>query len=170
MLAAMLCATGEASAAAEVAVKRARALCLANVEVERLNAVLRWQREPFLLVELSKLNLYRFWRKTGVAGVDVCLLAAARYLGEAGSRLDQDDWLAFVERITRLLQARFEGMATPEPLLDGKSLMRALKLPPGPRVGALLEHIHEAQVSGKVNTVTEALAVARDWLESDRAQ
>ncbi len=170
MLAAMLCAVGEASIAAELAVKRARAMCLANVECERLNAVLRWQREPLLLTELSDLNLYRFWRKTGVAGVDACLLAAARYLGEAGSRLNQDDWLAFVERIARLLQVRFEGMATTEPLLDGKSLMRALKLPPGPRVGVLLEHIREAQVSGQVNTVTEALAAARDWLESDGAQ
>ena len=108
-------------------------MCLANVECERLNAVLRWQREPLLLTELSDLNLYRFWRKTGVAGVDACLLAAARYLGEAGSLLNQDDWLAFVERIARLLQVRFEGMATTEPLLDGKSLMRArnCRLAPG---------------------------------------
>ena len=169
MLAAMLCTTGEGPAAAELAIKRARTLCLANVEIERLGAALRWQHEPRLLAELSDLNLYRFWRTTGVAGVDACLLAAARYLGEAGSRLDQDDWLAVVEHIARLLQARFEETAAPEPLLDGKSLMRALNLPPGPRVGVLLEHIREAQVSGQVNTVTEALAAAQDWLETDGA-
>ena len=104
MLAAMFSAAGAAPVAEELAVARARALCLANAECERLGAILRWQGEPETLTEPTDLNLYRFWRKTGVAGVDVCLLAAARYLGEAGSRLDQDDWLSFVERLSRLLQ------------------------------------------------------------------
>lgn len=166
MLAALLCATGEPAVTAELAEQRARALCLANVERERLKTILGRQREPLRPARLSNLDLYRFWRSTGDAGVDLCLLAAARFLGEAGSRLDQDDWVAFVERLVRLLQARFEQRDTllaPPPLLDGKLLMRTLNLSPGPEVGALLERIREAQVSGRVRTTAEALTAARAW-------
>lgn len=169
MLAAIFGATGDAPVAADRAVARARALCLANAECERLGAILRGQGEAGTLTELTDLNLYRYWRKNGVAGVDVCLLAAARFLGEAGSRLDQDAWLSFVERIAGLLQAHFEQKELPELLLDGKTLMRKLKLAPGPQVGILLEQIREAQVSGQVQTRAEALAAARAWLAAGDA-
>lgn len=46
----------------------------------------------------------------------------------------------------------------PERLLDGKAVMRALKLAPGPKVGEVLESLREAQATGKVRTREEALA------------
>ena len=166
MLTALLGATGAPAMAAE----RARAMCLANAECKRLQAILRG---PALPSVTSDLKLFRFWRGTGEAGVDVCLLAAARALGEAGYRLEQDAWLATVERIAGLLQARFERMdsllASP-PLLDGRRLMQELGMKPGPAVGALLERLREAQAGGRVRTEAEALAAARAWLEAKGSQ
>ena len=165
-LAALYCLTDREGDAA-TALARARALRLSNAECERIRAVLELQREPLQLDSHSDLALYRFWRRAGEAGLDACLLAAARALGEAGLRLRHEDWLVGVDAITRVLQARFErreSLLEPPPLLDGHALMSALGLTPGPTVGALLEHLREAQATGRANTREEALAEARAWL------
>lgn len=151
------------------AVERAKAFCLSNGECERLGGMLRWQNEVLSLDAGSNLSLHRFWRGAGDSGVDACLLAAANYLGVAGSRLDHEDWLERVDCLTRILQARFELMDTvinPPPLLDGHGLMRELKLSPGPLVGDVLDHIREAQACGTVRTRDEALVLARDLLDA----
>lgn len=44
--------------------------------------------------------------------------------------------------------------------------MRALGLPPGPAVGDLLERIREAQVSGEVASMDDALGFARRHLSN----
>lgn len=62
--------------------------------------------------------------------------------------------------------------ATPAaaPLIGGGELMRALELAPGPRIGALLAEIAEAQALGDVLTREEALAyAARRHLELSAA-
>ncbi len=161
---------GQADQNAALAMKRAKAFCLSNSECERLRGMLYWQHEVLQLDAGSDLALHRFWRGAGDAGLDACLLAATGLLGSAGNRLDQEDWITGVDRFSRILQARFEGMDTliyPPPLLDGHGLMRELKLSPGPLVGELLEQIREAQVTGTVATKHEALALARTLLGSE---
>jgi hypothetical protein len=37
--------------------------------------------------------------------------------------------------------------------------MKALKIPPGPRVGELLERVREAQAEGEIRSRDEALAL-----------
>ena len=58
--------------------------------------------------------------------------------------------------IWRVRQAR-----TLPPLLDGRELMRALRLEPGPRVGRMLARIREAQEESQLHTKDEALEWAR---------
>ena len=45
----------------------------------------------------------------------------------------------------------------PERLLDGRDVMKALKIPPGPRIGELLERMREAQAEGEVSDREGAL-------------
>ena len=66
---------------------RAQALRLSNAERDWLMTVIGAIRVPLQEDDWSPLVLHRFWRQTGSAGVDVCLLAAATYLGRAGSAL-----------------------------------------------------------------------------------
>ena len=46
-------------------------------------------------------------------------------------------------------------------LVNGQTLIKELGLPPGPKVGELLEAIREAQVAGEIHTPQEALDLAR---------
>ena len=59
-----------------------------------------------------------------------------------------------------LVLAALEEPPPPTPLIDGRALMAALGLAPGPRVGELLAAIAEAHARGDVGTRAEALAYA----------
>ncbi len=59
-----------------------------------------------------------------------------------------------------LVLAALEEPPPPAPLVDGRALMAALDLDPGPRIGELLAAIAEARALGDVGTREEALAYA----------
>lgn len=159
-LTALLASAGSAALAGE----RAAALRLSNAEGERAVRVIRGASAALTLDPGDRRALHRFWRDTGPAGVDMCLLGAADFLARAGAALDQDRWLAAVDKISALLDVyfnRYAEIVEPPPLMDGNTLMRALGLPPGPDVGALLAAVREAQAAGEIHTADEALQLAR---------
>lgn len=157
---------------ADLAETRGSALRLSNDEVDRLTTIIRHHMRPLWLHtggQLTPRAIYRFWRDTGPAGVDVCLLSIADYLGTYGTHLKQDDWLAFLEHQQTLLERYFLHHTTavaPPPLLSGRDLIQAFGLQPGPMIGTLLERISEAQVDGEITTRKEALELAQRFLES----
>jgi hypothetical protein len=67
-----------------------------------------------------------------------------------------------------MLEAYFEkpqAMVEPPALLNGFDVMTELGLPPGPRLGEILEAVREAQAAGEVMDKAAALALARALLE-----
>ncbi len=164
---------------AEMALERATALRLSNEEMSRLEAIIRHHLRPMLLrrksvvkdpqagsesVTLSRRTIHRFWRATGEAGIDVCLLTLADYLGMVGVTFVLQDWIAYLELVGSLLDAYFnqrDSLVTPPTLVTGYDLMEQLTLPPGPAIGRLLAAISEAQATGEISNAAEALALAR---------
>lgn len=149
---------------------RAAELRLSNAERSRIVRIVRYHNYPFTMSEMSPRPIHRFWRAADDAGIDICLLALADYLGAVGSEINQDEWLTLVERMRLLLDAFYEQhdqLIAPPPLVDGKLLMTMLGLKPGPRVGELLDLLREAQVAGEIHTVEEALALVRSHLEKE---
>ncbi|PJF31906.1 MAG: polynucleotide adenylyltransferase [Candidatus Thermofonsia Clade 1 bacterium] len=152
---------------AEQAAARAEALRLSNEEMARLVGCVRHHMRPMHLrsaESLSRRAIYRFWKATGPVGVDVCLLTLADYLATVGTHLQVQAWLGHLQVVRALLEAYFNQHAqvvSPPPLIDGTTLMEALKLAPSRLVGQLLEQIAEAQASGEINTPEEALELAR---------
>ena len=150
-----------------LAAARANALRLSNAERQRLTTIIRYQHRFQQMIEPTPVALHRFWQTLGAAGVDVCLLALADYLGMVGSEIDQDHWLELVDRTRILLDAYFEHfdqLVEPPLLLDGNQLMQALDLKPGAHIGRLLDRIREGQVAGEIHSVEDALHLARNHL------
>lgn len=117
-------------------------------------------REP----QLTPRAIYRFFRDLGDDGPACLLVWWADRMATRGpmSRLDQIDQQR--ARLEELLHAYFfqaEAVVRPPRLIDGRELMDALGLSPGPRVGELLRIIQEAQAEGRVTSKDSALAVAR---------
>ena len=113
-----------------------------------------------------ELCAHRFWRARGASGVERALLELA--LAIPSGQFDQNAWLVLLERQHLLLTAYFEEyerLVAPAPLVDGHALMAALGLPPGPRVGELLDALREAQVIGEIEDVAGAVALARRLAE-----
>lgn len=163
---------GHEKIGAEMIEQRADILRLSNVESQRLAMIVKNHMRPLVLENPSKRSVHRFWHSLGEAGIDVCLLSLADYLGTYGMTLKQDDWLAHLERIRHLLEAYFdqyEQIVAPPSLVDGRQLMAELDLEPGALIGELLTLIREGQAAGEINTVDEALTTARQYVQSNKS-
>lgn len=161
---------------AETASRRAESFNLSNDEIERIKRIVEHhmrfhfftsrmeadQKEP------SRKAIYRFFRDTGEAGVDLVLLGLADLRGTRGHTLTQETWAAALE-VARILlenywEKRQETIAPPR-LVDGNDLMHELTLGSGPLIGQLLEAIREGQASGRIETREQALDFARTRLK-----
>jgi tRNA nucleotidyltransferase/poly(A) polymerase len=156
---------------ADLVEARAQALRLSNDEIERLKMIVRHHMRPIYLANTgetpSPRAIYRFFRDTGEAGVDICLLSLADVLATYGSSLPVDVWERHLDVVRLLLEAWWEYPSeriTPPELLNGHDLIKELGLTPGEKIGELLEFIREAQVAGQVTDRERALALARQWL------
>jgi tRNA nucleotidyltransferase/poly(A) polymerase len=160
---------GHEKISAALAVERATALRLSRAEIGRIEQIVLHHMRPHLLAQepsLTRRAIYRFWRELGPAGIDVCLLAWPTTWLPWDRPFSRKPWGNYLLRIGALLDGAPGQETTPaaDPLVTGDDLMRALGLKPGPRVGELLELIQEAQAVGEIQTVEEALRLAREHL------
>jgi poly(A) polymerase len=152
----------------QLVVQRARELRLTNEEISRLGTVVRGHMRPIFLAREQSLPshraIYHFFRDTGVAGVDICLLSLADTMATYGPGLPQALWEHHLDTIRTLLEAwweRREENINPSPLINGNELMAQLEIKPGPEVGRILEAIREAQAVGQITNIDQALNLAR---------
>ena len=110
--------------------------------------------------------VYRYFRDTEDAGIDVLFLALADYLATHGPRLDIEEWQQHNQLIGYILaeHVKQEAEVLPVRLIDGHDLMDIFDLRPGRLVGELLTEVREAQVAGELSTREEAIALVRKEL------
>lgn len=158
---------------------RARALALSTAEVSRLETIVAQHMRVHMLSDMhskkkegedkpSRRAIYRFFKDTGEAGVDICLLSLADLLGTYGVTLSQEVWENELRTVRALLEAYWEKgdeVVAPPRFLNGNDLMQLFNLQPGQLLGQLLEAIREAQGAGEVYDREQAIVFARDWLQ-----
>ena len=113
--------------------------------------------------------IYRYFRDTGEAGIDVLFLSLADHLATRGPNLDLAQWREHTQMVEYVLTERLkeESVVTPPKLVDGHDLLNIFDLSPGPKVGELLEAVREAQASGELASREEALAYIRRQLVTE---
>lgn len=160
----------------QIAAERARALALSNDETARLETIIRHHMRIHAFsdrlledkAEPSRKAIFRFFRDSGPAGVDLCLLALADQRATYDHALPQENWVACLDSCRILLEnwwEKREETVAPPILLNGHEVMSVLGLQPGRRVGQVLEALREAQAAGEIVNREEALAFARAWLD-----
>ncbi len=162
---------GHDTQGAGVAASRARHLRLSNEEITRIRRIVQHHMRPILLAnenrKPSKRAVYRFFRDSGAAGVDICLLSLADVAAAYGPALPAERWHRQVEVVRRLLEAWWEqphSAVSPPALINGKDLIE-LGMRPGPMIGEILNAVRLAQVDGQVRSRSDALKFARKYLQ-----
>jgi len=107
--------------------------------------------------------IYRYFRDTGEAGIDILILALADYLASRGPLVSMEEWGKNCQLINYIL-AEHDKQQTkilPVKLIDGHDIMNNFDLAPGPLIGKLLAMVNEALASSELSTKEEALAFVR---------
>jgi len=162
---------------ADTVAQRGRQLALSASEISRLETIVKDHMYVHLLAKpsgngkghpLSRKAIYRFFRETRQAGVDICLLSLADTRGTYGATLSQEVWESELETCRLLLEAyweKTEDIITPPQLVSGDDLISTFGLQPGKEIGQILAAIRETQAAGEIHTHDQALDYARAWLE-----
>ena len=69
------------------------------------------------------------------------------------------------EEVFRIWFNENSQTVNPRRLVDGNLLQRDLGIKPGAKIGELLEEIREQQVLGRINSIEDALAFARESIQ-----
>ena len=116
--------------------------------------------------------IYRYFRDTDDAGIDILLLALADYLASRGPLASMEEWKKHCQVINYILTEhdKQQTKILPVKLVDGHDLIDVFGLTPGPLIGELLATVNEAHASGELSTREEALALVRRELSATSKQ
>jgi tRNA nucleotidyltransferase/poly(A) polymerase len=163
---------GHEDASTDMAANRGRALVLSQAEITRLKTIVMHHMRIHHLASNpnlpSRRAIYRFFRSSGEAGVDICLLTLADLMGTYGMTLPVETWQREVDICRMMLESWWEKpdeIISPTKFVSGAEIVKTFGLKPGPLIGHLLEAIQEAQAMGDITSRQEALDYARRWLE-----
>ena len=159
---------GHEKAGADLTGQILRRLSLSNEAIARVKKIVAGHMRPLHLAnsggKLSRRAVYRYFRETAVSGINIALLSLADHLATYEGTGPDAQWQALLQVVSDLCHhyfERHEETVAPPPLVDGRMLMDALTLQPGPEVGRLLRLIQEAQAAGELETAVAAIEFAR---------
>ena len=112
--------------------------------------------------------IYRYYRDVGEAAIDTLYLNMADYLAARGPLLEKEEWINYCATIRHILKERpSPGEEKSKPnLIDGHDIMKIFSLAPGPKIGALLELVKEAEGSSQIGSKDEAIQLVKSKLSS----
>jgi poly(A) polymerase len=116
--------------------------------------------------------IYRYFRDTGEAGIDILLLALADYLASRGPLASMEEWRKHCQLVNYILaeQDKQQAKILPVKVIDGDDIMDTFDLAPGPLIGKLLGMVNEAHASGELSTREEALSLVQRELSTVNKQ
>ncbi|MGA2286647.1 MAG: HD domain-containing protein [Dehalococcoidia bacterium] len=157
---------GHVDLGAEKAASIMQRLRFSNVETRLVATIVESHLRPGQMSNEgppTQRAVYRFFRDTADAALDILFLTLADHLAARGPRLHLQTWRKHVAFVSYIL-GRYHLELPPAPpvrLVTGEDVMSELEIAPGPLVGRLLAAIEEARALGEISTREEALDLAR---------
>jgi len=165
---------GHAKEGAVIAASMLERLRFSSKEVKLVETEIHYHLRPMQMSNNDELPtrraIYRYFRDTGEAGIDILFLSLADHLATRGPNLDLASFKEHARLVGYVIGQHFEqeNIVHPPKLVDGYDIINIFSMSPGPKVGELLEAVREAQASGEVTTKEEALSFIREILASSR--
>ncbi len=163
---------GHAKEGAAIAVNILERLRFSAKEIKLVEIMVRHHLRPGQMSQNelpTRRAIYRYFRDTGEAGIDILFLSLADHLATRGSHLDLAQWQEHAQLVEYILARRFEqgSLVVPPKLVDGHDLINIFGVSPGPKIGEFLEAVREAQASAELTTREEALSYIRERLAAE---
>jgi len=153
---------GHAKEGAATAVNILKRLRFSSKEIKLVETMVRHHLRPVQMShdELpSHKAIYRYFRDTGEASIDIIFLSLADHLATRGPHLNLAQWQEHAQMVEYVMAQRFEQetLVAPPKLVNGHDLINIFGMIPGPKIGEILEAVREAQASGELANRQEAL-------------
>jgi poly(A) polymerase len=160
---------GHTEQGAETAVAVLERLRFSNKEIKMVETMVRYHLRPTQMSHEgmpTQRAIYRYFRDTGTAGVDILFLSLADHLAARGPDLDMEEWMWHAGQVNCILVdcIRREGETSPPKLIDGHDLISLFGLKPGPEIREILEAVKEAQAAGEMTSREQALSYVKNRL------
>jgi poly(A) polymerase len=166
---------GHAKEGAEIVTGIMERLRFSTKEIKLVEVMVRHHLRPTQMSNEglpTRRAIYRYFRDTEEAGIDILFLSLADHLATRGKQLDLAKWREHAQMVAYILAQHFEeeSLTVPPKLIDGHDLISLFGLNPGPKIGEILEAVREAQAAGEVNCRDEALAYIEHLLASSSSK
>ncbi len=160
---------GHADIGAEMSAAVMERLRFSNREIQLVELLVKYHLRPTQMSNEGMPTgraIYRYFRDTGEAGIDLLYLCLADHLAARAASLDINEWREHCRLTEYVLAKHFAGenLSAPPKILDGHEIMNIFSLNPGPEVGKLLEELKEAQAAGEIATREQAVAYVKQLL------
>jgi len=160
---------GHTEQGAERVVNILERLKFSNKEIKLVELMVRYHLRPTQMGNQglpTHRAIYRYFRDTGMAGIDILFLSLADHLAARGPKLDIKEWRRHADLVNYVLMEylKKETIVAPPRLVDGHDLINIFGLKPGPCIGEILEAVREAQVAGEISSREEALSYIQNRL------
>jgi poly(A) polymerase len=154
---------GHEETGARMAEQALRRLRFSNEEIALVSAIVSHHLRPIWLAASAAVTdraVYRFFRATGKAGVDVAIHSwcdqRATY-GQTEYSVPEAELQAVIARLLDRFYHAHDRIVEPPQLLNGREVMDTLGIQAGPRVGEFLDALREAEAAGEVTSREQAI-------------
>lgn len=144
-------------------------LKFSNKQIEYISELIRNHIYPSSVISAPVVDnkiMMRYVRKMGDNVIDNIILAKADRLSAQGEAVTKEMTDANLGGLDKLLAFYLEVKPALKPLpklLDGKEIMDILGIEQSPILGKIINELHEAQISGEVNTKEQAVIFVKNF-------
>ena len=149
-------------AGAKMSVKILKNMHFSNKQIEYISSMIKNHIYPSSVMSAPEINdkiMMRYVRKMENNSIDCIILAMADRLSARGPEITDKMVENNIKNLTKLLNFYLSVKDTLKPLpklLDGNDVMKILNIKPSPKLGEIMNTLHELQISGDIITKEQA--------------
>ena len=146
-------------------------LMFSNKQIDYIKSMIKNHMYPSMVVSAPDLNekvMMRYARKMEDNAIDAIIIAKADRLSALGPEVTKEMVKENLTLLDKLLDFYIRAQETIKPLpklIDGNDIMKEFNISPSPKLGEILDKLHEAQINGDINTKEEAVEFVKSIIK-----
>ena len=155
----------------ELAVPLLRKLKFSNKQIDYITEMVKKHIYPSNVISAPDVDdkiMMRYVRKMEDDAIDAIIIGKADRLSALGPEITKEMVEENLSLLDKLLKFYLDSLETIKPLpklLDGNEIMEMLNITPSPKLGRILNELHEAQLNGDITTKEQAVWFVRELNE-----